>query len=358
MAYRTADHERWQQLDFVIGYEIRLSGNHPCEDVCDRLAGVYPKSFKFTGWHPFCRCTAIPKLADKEEFIARQRAKLKGEEVPADYGNEIAEMPESFDEWVEENKERIENAKTEPYFIRDNPTAIEIATQKNVEAEFVRLTLRERYDRAKASGWDVEGFDYFAESPATKFDFAGFKKKFDKIVSRYGIDDMDYEILGLRKDEFRLRISGGGITLMRDFKRTTDGLCVRHVVFEMPRRLQGNGISKATFRALYWEYKRMEVQKLTVHANMDIGGYTWSRYGFCAVDKSEAIKAVEYDGAAIEVVNDYYKKKGLSSETPFPMKLISEKLGKDALLNSSWDGVLDFSDPNQLAVFKSYLGLK
>ena len=124
MAYRTADHERWQQLDFVIGYEIRLSGNHPCEDVCDRLAGVYPKSFKFTGWHPFCRCTALPKLADKEEFIARQRAKLKGEEVPTGYGNEITEMPEGFNEWVEENKERIENAKTEPYFIRDNREAV------------------------------------------------------------------------------------------------------------------------------------------------------------------------------------------------------------------------------------------
>ncbi|MDE5720951.1 MAG: hypothetical protein K2I34_09365 [Paramuribaculum sp.] len=87
------------RLDFVIGYEIRLSGNHPCEDICDRLAGVYPKSFRFTGWHPFCRCAAIPKLADKEDFIARQRAKLKGEEVPTGYGNEVAEMPESFDEW-------------------------------------------------------------------------------------------------------------------------------------------------------------------------------------------------------------------------------------------------------------------
>ncbi|WP_289739383.1 toxin glutamine deamidase domain-containing protein [Paramuribaculum intestinale] len=132
MAYRTADHERWQQLDFVIGYEIRLSGNHPCEDVCDRLAGVYPKSFKFTGWHPFCRCTAIPKLADKEEFIARQRAKLKGEEVPTGYGNEITEMPEGFNEWVEENKERIENAKTEPYFIRDNRKAVEAAMNPSI----------------------------------------------------------------------------------------------------------------------------------------------------------------------------------------------------------------------------------
>ena len=30
-AYRTADHERWQNLDFVVGIEIHLSGNHTCK---------------------------------------------------------------------------------------------------------------------------------------------------------------------------------------------------------------------------------------------------------------------------------------------------------------------------------------
>lgn len=85
------------------------------------------------GWHSFCRCTAIPKLAEKEDFIARQRAKLKGEEVPAGYDNEVTEMPESFNEWVEENKERIENAKTEPYFIRDNREVVNAAIRPRGE---------------------------------------------------------------------------------------------------------------------------------------------------------------------------------------------------------------------------------
>ena len=49
MAYRTADHERWQNQDFVVGIEIHLSGNHTCkgrdgkphrfEDICDQLQG-------------------------------------------------------------------------------------------------------------------------------------------------------------------------------------------------------------------------------------------------------------------------------------------------------------------------------
>ncbi|MBR3455746.1 MAG: hypothetical protein IKH26_10515 [Bacteroidaceae bacterium] len=32
-AYRTADHERWQQMDFVVGQEVHLSGNHTCKAV-------------------------------------------------------------------------------------------------------------------------------------------------------------------------------------------------------------------------------------------------------------------------------------------------------------------------------------
>ena len=62
IAYRTADHVRWQQLDFIVGIEIHLSNNHTCRgrdgkpkplyDICNELKGKYPKDFKFTGWHP------------------------------------------------------------------------------------------------------------------------------------------------------------------------------------------------------------------------------------------------------------------------------------------------------------------
>lgn len=62
MAYRTSDYMRIQQMDFVVGIEVHLSGNHNCKgiplgqfyDICDELRGRYPKTFKFTGWHPHC----------------------------------------------------------------------------------------------------------------------------------------------------------------------------------------------------------------------------------------------------------------------------------------------------------------
>lgn len=125
MAYRTADHERWNDLDFVIGMEIKLSGNHPIEDICDEMCGVYPKTFKFVGWHPFCRCYAVPKLADEDEFIARQQALIDGEELPqGGYTGEVIEMPQCFTQWVQENADRIETAKNQPYFIKDNRAAV------------------------------------------------------------------------------------------------------------------------------------------------------------------------------------------------------------------------------------------
>lgn len=68
-AFRTADYERWQNMDFVTGIEVERSPtNHgPCP-VCDAKAGKYPKDFKFTGWHPFCICISTPIMMDHEEF--------------------------------------------------------------------------------------------------------------------------------------------------------------------------------------------------------------------------------------------------------------------------------------------------
>ena len=62
MAYRAADNERWGQLDFVVGIEIKRSKHKfPCK-ICERLTGRYPKDFDFRGWHPQCRCYAVPIL--------------------------------------------------------------------------------------------------------------------------------------------------------------------------------------------------------------------------------------------------------------------------------------------------------
>lgn len=121
-AYRAADCDRWGSIPFVVGMEVKRS-NHPfgCE-VCELLKGKYPKDFVFTGWHPQCRCYIVPVLADEKERMAYHRAVLNGEDVSDwHFKGEITEPHKGFQKWIGENQERIENAKSLPYWIKDNP---------------------------------------------------------------------------------------------------------------------------------------------------------------------------------------------------------------------------------------------
>lgn len=148
IAYRTADYLRYQQMDFVVGIQICLSNNHtvllqPGEttadptqqradgspkanavkhlvDICDDLQGRYPKDFKFTGWHPHCRCHVITILKSKDEIKRDIKRLANGETVDNTSVNEVTELPKNFTEWVQNNEERLKGRATLPYFIKDN----------------------------------------------------------------------------------------------------------------------------------------------------------------------------------------------------------------------------------------------
>lgn len=121
IAYRTADHDRWQSIPFVIGIEIKCSNNHPVYDICDELAGIFPKDFKYTGWHPFCRCFAVPVLAKQDEFLEYQRKLLAGEDVSEfKFTGTVKDVPDNFNAWIDRNRERVKTTTSVPYFIKDN----------------------------------------------------------------------------------------------------------------------------------------------------------------------------------------------------------------------------------------------
>lgn len=138
IAYRTADHDRVQDLDFVVGIRVNLSNNHtlngePFTDICDDLSapfgsketkgkGCYPKDFKFTGWHPLCRCFITTILKTPEEMDADDERIMRGDEPadPSESKNYVGDVPENFKTWSKNNAERVERAKSVPYFVRDN----------------------------------------------------------------------------------------------------------------------------------------------------------------------------------------------------------------------------------------------
>ncbi len=127
-AYRVADQTRWAQLDFVVGQEVRLSGNHtlngqPFHDVCDELQGRYPKGFRFAGWHPFCRCHCVPILKTEAELAADQARLLAGGEPAPGSANRVEAPPAAFAEWVRAHQTKIDAAAARgklPRFLRDN----------------------------------------------------------------------------------------------------------------------------------------------------------------------------------------------------------------------------------------------
>lgn len=142
MAYRQAENLRWQQMDFVVGYEIKLSNNHTCngkpfQDICDILAGKYPKDFQWTGWHPLCRCYKIPILKTEEEFWEWDG---RSEATTASV-NEVKDVPDAFKKWVLDNQERISTTKkrnTLPYFLRDNKSVYQKITVESSISEIVK----------------------------------------------------------------------------------------------------------------------------------------------------------------------------------------------------------------------------
>ena len=173
IAYRTSDYERWRDLDFVVGIRIVLSNNHTClgrdgkphkfEDICDRLSaeygstntsgkGCYPKDFKFTGWHPHCRCHAESILKTDEEIAEDNRRILEGEE-PMDYKQSVKyvkDVPKEFEEWAKDNEDRMikaYNNKSFPYFISDNPERLPKSIQKLIPNcdEIIRVNKNNDY---------------------------------------------------------------------------------------------------------------------------------------------------------------------------------------------------------------------
>lgn len=171
IAYRTADHLRWQQMDFVVGIEIRTSPtNHPVPDICDDLKGKYPKDFKFTGWHPHCRCHAISILKTEEEVDEDTRRILNGEQPsdPNSSANAVTDVPEHFTKWVEKNKERAKGWETMPYFIRENPQYVkgfEVDTYSPVERVFTRAR---RTNEAMAESLGIYLQSKYPEIPNTE----------------------------------------------------------------------------------------------------------------------------------------------------------------------------------------------
>lgn len=167
IAYRTSDYERYQQLDFVVGIRIELSNNHtlngvPFYDICDKLSapigsnatkgkGCYQKDFKFTGWHPLCRCTTFSILKAPEEVFADNDRIMAGEPLDGNSVNRVDDVPQEFKNWLVENEDRMKRAKSLPYFMQDNTLQV-----KQYAPKVHDIMVRKALNAAKEASVDFQ----------------------------------------------------------------------------------------------------------------------------------------------------------------------------------------------------------
>lgn len=111
-ACRLAEWYQIQDLDFVIGFRIGLSNNHPIKDICDDLAGLYPKTFRWSSWHVGCRCHMTSELVSQTDFIKMQNdTTFKPKQYSAypanikKWGKDNIDRYKPGLDWIDENQE-------------------------------------------------------------------------------------------------------------------------------------------------------------------------------------------------------------------------------------------------------------
>ena len=107
-AYSESEYLNWQDNPTIIGFRIRNSDRVAtvCE-LCKRFDGVvFPKSFRWLGFHVQCMCTAIAVFASDDDIAAYMR----GEEI----NPELPGMPKVFTEYQEKLQTQKEGIITPP----------------------------------------------------------------------------------------------------------------------------------------------------------------------------------------------------------------------------------------------------
>lgn len=364
MAYRSAEQLRWQQFDFILGYKIKLSGSHPRYDICDDLAGDYPKDFKFVGWHPNCLCYTVPIVMSEEEYWSDSR-----ENSP----NLVTAPPKNFGKWVSKNSERIEESRkkgTLPYWIKENPVLVEKAAisykekLKQNNQFFITDDIVEELHKTNWSRFDI---DKYNNSALQGFNMQRFDKLMEEIGDEYQIF-WSGKYVSFYKNEnvtftYKGLVEGEDVELVRSFRYDGNNKIVSHDIFELPDVLQGKGISKRIFKELFSEYESIGIDRVEVLANMDVGGYCWGRYGFSA--KTSEIKDLVQRRLSEGVISqndfeDVSEILKMSGPNIRMNEIANLKCGKALLLSNKvkWRGFIDLNDKHQMDYLHDYIGLR
>lgn len=167
---------------------------------------------------------------------------------------------------------------------------------------------------------------------------------------------------------------------------------VSHDMLELYKSTQGGGAVKEMFKNAIPLYQKMGIEKITLDANLDAGGYAWAKYGFKLKNKNDAEKLSKQMNDKIEfgLIADYADsnpkaKKELETtkkilnkyknsvelprmisdiKTPevdsffskqSPNARIKPSLAKYLLMNTEWKGELSLKDKASMDRLNKYI---
>ena len=118
-AYRECENFRIKDNNDIVGTRISVSKYHTVRDICDDLAGAYPKDYNWKKWHLGCQCvrTYIFKTPKELENEIRNNDNLS----PETSKNYVADVPAHYNKWINNNQSKLDRLKTPPSFISENP---------------------------------------------------------------------------------------------------------------------------------------------------------------------------------------------------------------------------------------------
>jgi hypothetical protein len=253
------------------------------------------------------------------------------------------------------------------------------------------------------------------KKPAKREDFANDRIPIagnkDKLIERWN------ERIGYTPAEFRTKFLGGvDATMTIKFDEDEDRMIIdgklldgegkpigdytreidfddnmaASVYFVLDKKATGSDVGKKILAANVKMYQEIGIETVEVHANVDVGGYAWARYGYVPSTRSwredlqpylnrrlselstNVIVEVEgeeqdnepqffdeVDHANISVDEREELQELIDSRDSKAIWAIADhKHGKALLLDSDWEGELDFNDDETMERFNAYITKK
>lgn len=177
--------------------------------------------------------------------------------------------------------------------------------------------------------------------------------------------------------DMRLQAKGCGDragTMARSFEFThPDGPTVYHSYFSLAPEFQDAGIAKRILGNSLELYDRLGIERVSLTAGLEVGGYAWARYGFKPESK-ESLRELQdevrwnLDQLGVSTRTHSLVSRLLDSDDPKSVWTLSDldmmvtgydggrmKLGKALLMGTAWDGELDLKDDESRERFQQYV---